>query len=261
MIEVNFPEGISEIKINPLNQWSFNQTLSITGIDGASAVYQVHFANRFSQEAIRRLAYKNGAAFEVKIPNKLMREKYDITASFFATDYERASNVTATTTGVYYTRVWVASVGYYKYTARELPKEYDSAATYYKCVGEVIKTIVIPVVPRVEPCNCLDGDDPTDEELLAELLAYCNTLNNKVDYHVRAVDTLNGKEVVKEVTAQEYAALEADNALESGVLYCINDEGIYRSSELKIGDVYYKVRATSDANDAGQDGYITFIME
>lgn len=261
MIEVNFPEGISEVKTNPLYQWDYNRKLLITGIDGDSSVYQVHFANRFSQEAVRRLAYKNGTAYEVNIPNRLMREKYDITASFFVTHYERANNVTISTTGVYYTRVWVAAGSYYKYTAHELPKEYSASATYYKCVGEVIKKILIPVIPRVEPCDCLDAEDPTDEELIAELIGYCNNLSSKVDYNAGQVNELLAKEVVVLKTLEEYEELVKAGDIKEGVVYGIEDDSEYKTTDLLIGDTYYKFRTTTDANDTGKAGYITLILE
>jgi hypothetical protein len=261
MIEVNFPEGISEITINPLNQWDYNQKLSITGINGASSVYQVHFANRFSQEAIRRIAYRNGAAFEVNIPNKLMRDKYDITAAVFATDYERANNVTISTVGTYYTRSWVAAGSYYKYTARELPREYNDSTNYYKCVGEVVKRIVIPVNPRVEPCDCLDGDDPTDEELIAELVGYCNNLSSKVDYNSGQVSELLAKEVVELKTIEEYKALVDAGQIKAGVIYAIENDSEYKTTDLLIGDTYYKFRTTTNVQDTGQTDYITLILE
>lgn len=261
MIEVNFPSGVNAVKIAPINQWDYNQKLSITGIDGASAVYQVHFYNRFSREAVRRLAYAVNGAYEVDIPNRMTREKYDITAAIYANDYESAPDVTISSVGIYYTRVWVAAAGYYKYTAHELPKEYDANATYYKRIGETIKHIIIPVIPRVEPCNCLDIDDPTDEELIAELLEYCKNLNSKVDYNSQVVEEFTQKAVVKVVTTAEYNALVSAGKIEVGVLYCIDDEEIYKAQQILIDNTYYKIATTTDTEATGQAGYITFILE
>ena len=100
MVEVNFPMYLSEVRTPPLTQWDYNQKLSITGLNGESAVYQVHFYNRNSHEAIRRLAYEVNGAYEVAIPNKLLQENHDIHAVIYMNDYETAPEVDFGTKGI-----------------------------------------------------------------------------------------------------------------------------------------------------------------
>ncbi len=218
MNEIKFPSGISEIKIPALTQWDKNQRLVISGIDTAGSVFQVHFANVDSKQAIVRMAYQNGSVHEVDIPNKLLQERHTIYAYVYLTEYVIASEVDSTTEGDYYTK----SSGVY--TKVTLPREYKAGVTYYKQTGATVKTIIIPVIPRKKPDGYIDAGDPSEEELLEELLRYCNNLGYRLDVYTNLVNEYRSKDLVQLVTKAEYDALVAAGTLETGVIYVIKEE-------------------------------------
>ncbi len=93
MIQVKFPDGLSEIKLPALSQWDYNRKLYIAGINTTNNVLQVHFSNEFSRVAIVRVAYKEGETWQVNIPNVLLQERYKIYAYIYLNEDESGKTV------------------------------------------------------------------------------------------------------------------------------------------------------------------------
>ena len=194
----------------------------------------MHYFNKISTKSTVRVAYQSGAdseAYEAAIPNRLLEEPYDITALVYLTQYELAV-VDSATKGTYYVRSGEAGTGY-TYTKRKLPDDYVGGIDYYTQSGVTEKYILIPVIPRARPELALDREDPTDEELFTELIAYCTNLGNRVLLEAKAAaeeagvkgaeEILKGG-VVRTVTMEEYNALVAANKMEEGVIYAVDGD-------------------------------------
>lgn len=216
MIEANFSTGMDELRIPALTQWDKHQKLTISGLGLTDSVFHVHFANAKSEEAIVRMAYLNDGVYEVDIPNSLLEEKHTIYAYLYLIEYETAV-VDSATEGSYYTKSGEV------YTKVTLPAEYATGVTYYKQKGKTVKTVIIPVKPRKKPDGYI-SEDPTDEELIDELMRYCNNLGHRLDYYTNLVNEYRSKDLVRLVSRAEYDALVTANKLETGVIYCIKNE-------------------------------------
>ena len=245
MINVIFPNGLDTVRVDAVDQWDHNRSLVISGMEKTSGAQQVHFYNKFSKEAVRRIAYVVGDNYEVTIPNSLLREEYDITAAVYMNTYVQRPFVNIQTKGVYYTRTWKTG-GYYSYTAHTLPDEYSSNATYYQRVGETVKKVIIPVIPRAKPCDCVDMEDPTDEDIIAELMQYCSTLNEKVD--AATEEAFRERFVI--LSQEEYNTLAAEGRVEEDVLYCIENTDLYEDIKNGIASGDIVIQRANEANHA-----------
>lgn len=87
--------------------------------------------------------------------------------------------------------------------------------------GQTIKRIIIPVIARLKPEEFISQPDPTEEEIIAELLEYCQMIGEKVDEYRTFSD-------VRVMTKAEYQALETK---EEGVIYVFSDDSTLEEIE------------------------------
>lgn len=241
----NFPQGVNEIRLTALTQWDKHQKIAIYGLDVGN-VFQVHFCNVGSKQAIVRIAYENGDVHEVDIPNRLLQEHHTIYAYVYLTEYEVAKVEEFITEGEYYIKNGDA------YTKVTLPREWIGPnVTYYKQAGSTVKTIVIPVMPRKKPDDYIDEGDPTSEELIDELLRYCNNLGVRLDYYTAQLADYRSRQWVYTMTTAEYEALVAANKVENNVLYGIEDQELYEviKEGIEKGDITIGTAAKADVAD------------
>ena len=227
-VKVDFPSGVDYCKAPQVTQWDYNRKLYITGLPTGSTLYQVHFSNKISAKSTVRIAYQaaSGGAYEASIPNRLLEEQFDISAVVYINNYERAYNVDIATKGTYYIRSGNAATGYI-YTKKTLPDQYISGTDYYKQEGATIKRILIPVLPRPRPELPLDREDPTDEELVNELIGYCSNLStrlNETNANVAKYKAKAERELVQPVTMAEYEMLVMTGEMENGVIYAVDSD-------------------------------------
>ncbi len=224
MLKVDFSAGYNEITVKPgLTQWDKGQKLEIGGLE-LPAVAQVHFANSEADSAIIHMAYKqdNGNS-EVLIPNSLLQEPHDIRAYIYVTDENE---------------------------------------------GKTVKTIHVPVTPRTKPDDFISEPDPTQTQILDEMIAYANHIGNLVAEYKRVSN-------IRIMTKAEYEALEEKD---DECIYAFSDDSTLDEIEdmqdgttpveksksadkILIGDTYYSLKSTTDSGNAGEDGYVTFIVE
>ncbi len=252
MIAANFPQGKTEIKIPALTQWDKYQKLAISGLDNTDNVFQVHFCNAGSKQAIVRIAYQNNNVHEVDIPNSLLKDKLTIFAYVYLTDYEQAAEVNELTEGEYFTKSGDV------YTKVTLPREYVGGMTYYKQKGTTVKTIIIPVIARKKPDDYIDEGDPSSEVLLEELLRYCQNLGYRLDYYSKQVVDYKNQKWVYTMTTEDYEALVAAGKVQDNVLYGIEDQELYdvikegiEKGEISIGKSVESEHAET-ADDSGK---------
>lgn len=243
MIDVIFPAGYDEITAPKLTQWDHGQKLRIYGLS-LPRVIQVHFCDKTCETAYVRIAYKQEDGHsEVDVPNILLQNKYDIHAFIYFTDYEEAIGVTSETVGNFYVKGVSSSSEGDTYTKVTLPQDYVEGTTYYKSIGKTTKAITIPVNERTKPEDFIGQPDPSEQDIIDELLEYCQYLGAKVDEYRIFSD-------VRIMTKAEYQALTEK---EEGVIYAFSDDSTLEdiNAEItKIKDGTTEVKKATNATNA-----------
>lgn len=92
MVEAIFTETTTTLTLAGLTQWDYGQKLHIKGLD-LPEVAQVHFCNTTQDEAIVRVATKQGDEWVCDIPNELLEDFHDIKSWIYETNEEHGETI------------------------------------------------------------------------------------------------------------------------------------------------------------------------
>lgn len=191
MVIANFIDGYDEITSSKLTQWDYGQKLFVYGLTNIPEVVEVHFWDKSCDKAIVTIANKFDDHLEVIIPDDLLKNEYPITAFIYLKlfEYNIFKNVNNTWVNVRQildesnshwlsgSSVPLSDIGvngdfYVIESSKALYKKSNgtwssigtlgvgvdnpsgAVGSYYAQrynVGETVKTVFIPVIPRKEP--------------------------------------------------------------------------------------------------------------
>ena len=79
-IKIEIPADVDSVKIDPLHQWDYGQTLEIESPIFASGIMEVHFSCLGMTEAIVRPCTGSNGIYTVQVPDSCLEQSDDITA-------------------------------------------------------------------------------------------------------------------------------------------------------------------------------------